>query len=105
MAAPTTEMPPELLASLQYQQENIDDDRTSVLIGVCWFLLTLAIVAVGLRFYAERMLRNSFKLQDGLIILGLVRPALWKYLHRADGRVRSSPQDCVFAPPLAHACL
>jgi hypothetical protein len=72
MAAPVPEMPPEMIASLQYQKEHIHEDRRAELIGVAWLLWTLAAVATGLRFYAERMLRNRVGYHDALILLGLV---------------------------------
>ncbi len=82
MAAPVADMPPALVASLQYQQEHIEDDRTALLIEITWFLWTLAVIAVGLRFYAERMMRNRFKHHDALIILGLVWRSLCGPVHR-----------------------
>ncbi len=72
MAAPSADMSPELLASLQYQKENIDDDRRAMVIGISWALWVLAVVALVLRFYAERMIKNRFKYHDALIIFGLV---------------------------------
>lgn len=66
------DLPPEQLASIQYQQENITDSRIPEMIGVAVALWALATVAVAGRFYAERMLRNRFKLHDALIVAGLV---------------------------------
>jgi hypothetical protein len=60
------------MASFQYQQQHIGDDRRPVLIGVSWSLWALAAVAIGLRFYAKRIMRNKLLLEDGLILLGLV---------------------------------
>lgn len=78
MASLVADMPPELIASLQYQQEHIDEDRTGTLVGVTWSLWTLAVVAVVLRFYAERMMRSPFRYHDMLILLGLVwRGPMW----------------------------
>jgi hypothetical protein len=42
------------------------------MLAVYWSLWTLAVVAVCLRFYAERMVRIRFRLHDALIVLGLV---------------------------------
>lgn len=76
MEASAPEMPPELIASIQYQKEHIHEDRTGEMVGVAWFLWALAVVALGLRFYAERMVRNRFGYHDALILLGLVGSAL-----------------------------
>lgn len=66
------DLPPEQLAAIQYQQENIADNRIPEMLGVAVSFWTLATVAVAGRFYAERMLRNRFKLHDALIVAGLV---------------------------------
>lgn len=65
-------MSPEQLASIQYQMENLDDDRRPVILGASWALWGLALIALGLRFYAQRMVRNGFKPEDGLILLAIV---------------------------------
>lgn len=78
MAAPSADMPPELLAALQYQKEHITDDHRALLIGIAWALWILAVIALVLRFYAERMVRTPFKYHDALIVLGLVgAPVAW----------------------------
>ena len=71
MADPST-MPPELLAALAHQKEHINDDATGKLLGVTWVLWLIACLAVALRLYAERMLRNKLRVHDYLILFGLV---------------------------------
>jgi len=73
MAAPTTHISPAQLASFQEQQRNFNDDRRPLLIGVTWSVWAFAAVAICLRFYAKRIMRNKFLTEDGLILLGLVR--------------------------------
>ena len=67
---------PEQLASIQYQMEHWDDDRRPTVVFCAWFLYGLAVLAVALRFYAKSMVRNGFRIEDGLILLGLVRDAV-----------------------------
>jgi hypothetical protein len=75
MADPFTNMPPEQVASIQYQLRHIDDDRRGVIIGACWALWVLAVIAMGFRFYAKCMIRSGFKAEDGMIVLALVWPS------------------------------
>lgn len=70
--ADQTNMPPEQIMSIQYQMEHLGDDRRPVVIGVCWALWSLAVTAVGLRFWAKNIVRSGFKPEDGLILMGLV---------------------------------
>lgn len=70
------QMSPEQMASFQYQQQHFDDDRRSVLIGTSWSLWALATVAIGLRFYAKRIMRSRLSPEDGLVLLGLVCHAI-----------------------------
>jgi hypothetical protein len=65
-------MSPELQASIKYQFEHWGDDRRPAIITSGWVLYILAVVAVILRFYAKRLIRNSFKVEDGLILGALV---------------------------------
>ncbi len=69
---PPMDLPPAQLASIQYQQEHITDNRIPEMLGVAVCFWALATVAVTGSFYAERMLRNRFKLHDALIVVGLV---------------------------------
>jgi hypothetical protein len=64
---------PELEASIKFQLEHWNDDRRPAIITSGWVLYILAVVAVILRFYAKRLIRNSFKAEDGLILAALVR--------------------------------
>jgi hypothetical protein len=72
MADPFANMPPEQIASIRYQLQHIDDDHRGVIIGACWALWALAIIAIGFRFYAKCMIRSGFKAEDGMIMLALV---------------------------------
>jgi hypothetical protein len=87
MAANVMGMPPEQIASFQYQLEHINDDRRPFLYTVTWTLWFLAVTAICLRFYAQRMVRGTFKPEDGFIALGIVRLATAKYQMKSDGSV------------------
>ena len=81
MATSPKNMPPGLIASLEYQKQHIEDDRTGLLIGLSWALFTLAAIAVALRLYAQRIVRNQFRLSDALILLGLVSLSTPPFCH------------------------
>ena len=85
MAANVMNMSPEQTASFQYQQEHISDDLRPVVYAVTWILWCLAVTAIFLRFYAQRMARSNFKPEDSFVVLGLVRWATAKYEMRSDG--------------------
>jgi hypothetical protein len=72
MAGQAMDMPPEQVASIQYQLQHLNDDRRPVVNGACWALWGLAVVAMGLRFYAKRITQSGFKLEDTLLLLGMV---------------------------------
>ena len=72
MAGQLTNMPAEQIASIRYQLDHLSDDRRPVLIGACWALWSLAVLAMGLRFYAKSIVRSRFQLEDGLLLLGSV---------------------------------
>jgi hypothetical protein len=76
MAASTAGLTPPEITSFQDQQRNFNDDRRPLLLGVSWSMWTFAAVAICLRFYAKRIMRNRFLTEDGLILLGLVRDLL-----------------------------
>jgi hypothetical protein len=65
-------MSPELEASIKYQTEHWGDDRRPAIITSGWVLYALAVIAVILRFYAKRLIRNNFKVEDALILVALV---------------------------------
>jgi hypothetical protein len=79
MAGQAVNMPPGQIASIQYQLQHLNDDRRPVVYGACWALWCLAILAIGLRFYAKRIVRSGFKLEDGLLLLSMV----WRALRKA----------------------
>ena len=87
MADPAT-LPPDLLKAFAYQKLHVEDDITARLLGVTWALWILAVVAVGLRLYAERMLRAKLRVHDYLILLGLVWIILAPSIFRADEPLR-----------------
>ncbi len=72
MADPHANMPPEQVASIQYQLEHIHDNRQAVINGAGWSLWIAAIIAILLRFYAKSMIRSKFKAEDGTILVALV---------------------------------
>jgi hypothetical protein len=55
---------PAQIASFQNQQRGFSDDHRALLIGFSWSLWALAAVAIGLRLYAKRMMRNKFLPED-----------------------------------------
>jgi hypothetical protein len=65
-------MSPELEASFKFQMEHWGDDRRPIIITSGWLLYIMAVVGVILRFYSKRLIRNSFKVEDALILAGLV---------------------------------
>jgi hypothetical protein len=79
MAGQAVNMAPGQIASIQYQLQHLNDDRRPVVNGACWALWCLAILAIGLRFYAKRIVRSGFKLEDGLLLLSMV----WRALRKA----------------------
>lgn len=52
---------------------NDNEDRSPVVIGVCVFLIVVALVATGLRIYARRLVNLNLWWDDWLCIIGLVR--------------------------------
>ena len=59
---------------LQYQINNIDDNRGPELIGSTIVIAILAISAVVLRLVCRRHMKVAISYDDYLIIVGLVRP-------------------------------
>ena len=57
--------------------EYLAEDYGHVLIAVCSVMLALQVVAVGARFYARRILKSPFGLDDYLIIPALVCCSFW----------------------------
>lgn len=53
------------------------DDYRSQLNAVGWALSSVAIVVVGARVYCRYFLTNNFGLDDGLMVLALVRCCPW----------------------------
>lgn len=68
MADPFANMPPEQIASIQYQLANADDDRSGVIYASTWALWFLAFVGILLRFYAKRIVNSGFLWEDGTIL-------------------------------------
>lgn len=66
------DMSPEQIASFQYQQENYNDDQRGPVLGTIWSLWVVAVIALVLRFRAKSIMHGKFKLEDILILLGMV---------------------------------
>ena len=65
-------MDPKTAASLKYQMENIDDDRSHELIVLNAVFPLLALIAVVLRVVARRITNNKLLWDDYLIFLSMV---------------------------------
>ena len=72
MAAPTPPMDPKTAASLKYQMENINDDRSHELIALNVVFPLLALIAVILRVVARRINHVKLLWDDYIIFLSMV---------------------------------
>lgn len=59
-------------AKLLYEQQHITDDRSASLIAANVVCVSLAFVAVCMRFTSRRMAKIKYQADDWLIISGLV---------------------------------
>ena len=60
-------------AKLLYEQQHITDDRSASLIAANVVCVSLAFVAVCMRFTSRRMAKIKYQADDWLIISGLVK--------------------------------
>ena len=60
-------------AEILYEQQHISDDRSGCLIAANVVCVSLAFIAVCMRFASRRMAMVKYKADDWLIISGLVR--------------------------------
>ena len=60
-------------ATVLYEQQHISDDRSGSLIAANVVCVSLAFIAVCMRFASRRMAKIKYKADDWLIISGLVR--------------------------------
>ena len=59
-------------AKILYEQQHITDDRSAALIAANVVCVSLAFIAVCMRFTSRRMAKIKYKADDWLIISGLV---------------------------------
>jgi hypothetical protein len=67
-------------AKLLYEQQHITDDRSAPVIAANVACVTLAFIAVCLRFISRRMSKIAYKADDWLSISALVRHTVVLYL-------------------------
>lgn len=60
-------------AEVQYMEMHIGDNRKASLIVVSAICLTVAFLAVAMRFLSRRLLRAEYKADDWFVIAGLVQ--------------------------------
>ncbi len=60
-------------SDIQYQIDHINDDRGSAIITSHAIVLSLAVIAVMLRFVSRRLCRTQILADDVMIVVALVR--------------------------------
>ena len=59
-------------AKILYEQQHITDDRSAPLIAANVVCVSLALIAVCMRFTSRRLAKIKYEADDWLIIIGLV---------------------------------
>jgi hypothetical protein len=72
MANATEAMAQAVQSALAYQTAHYDDDKSPLIIGVCIFNITMVVLTVAIRLYAQNVIGKIFSADSWLICFAAV---------------------------------